>query len=177
MFYTYTGSLLEPPIDYYDYYFGTLRPLTKLVLKDIGIYANPELTITIAAGTGVAVSAGMIAIGDLRQLISEGAIGGTQVGASAEPITYSYINTDAFGRTSIIRRHSATGMRATVILPKDDADAALSTVQEVLDVACAWIATDAPGFAGLNVFGLGSGSLSYDGQTLATLSLTVKGFI
>ena len=175
VFYTYSGSLLEPPVDYYDYYFGVIRGLSKLVLSDILLYANPEVTITVT-GVGT-VEAGMIALGDLRPLISEGGIGGTQQGASAEPFTYSYINTDAFGRTSIVRRHSATNMRASVVLPKTDADAALATVQSVLDVPAAWIATDAEGYAGLNVFGLGSGSLGYEGPNHATLNITVKGFI
>lgn len=175
VFYTYSGSLLEPPVDYYDYYFGVIRGLSKLVLSGILLYANPEVTITVT-GVGT-VEAGMIALGDLRPLISEGGIGGTQQGASAEPFTYSYINTDAFGRTSIVRRHSATNMRASVVLPKTDADAALATVQSVLDVPAAWIATDAEGYAGLNVFGLGSGSLGYEGPNHATLNITVKGFI
>ena len=175
VFYTYSGALLEPPVDYYDYYFGVIRGLSKLVLSDILLYANPEVTITVT-GVGT-VEAGMIALGDLRPLISEGGIGGTQQGASAEPFTYSYINTDAFGRTSIVRRHSATNMRASVVLPKTDADAALATVQSVLDVPAAWIATDAEGYAGLNVFGLGSGSLGYEGPNHAVLNINVKGFI
>lgn len=175
--YTYTGSLLEPPLDYYDYYFGTLRQLSKLVLTDIGIYANPELTITIVATAAVTVGVGMIALGDMRQIISDGNTGGAQYGATAEPVTYSYINTDVFGRTTIRRRHNATNMRVSVVLPKSDADAALATVQEVLDVPCAWIATDAAGYAGLNVFGLGSGSLEYAGPSHAIFSINVKGFI
>lgn len=177
VFYSYTGSLLEPPVDYYDYYFGTIRGLSKLVLRGILLYANPEVTITVTAASGVTVKAGMIAFGDLRPLISEGGLGGTQYGASAEPFTYSYINTDTFGRTSIVRRHSATNMRASVVVPKSDADSALATVQAVLDVPAAWIATDADGYDGLNVFGLGSGSLGYDGPSHAALNITVKGFI
>lgn len=177
VFYSYSGSLQEPPVDYYDYYFGVVKGLSKLVLSGILPQANPEVTITVTAASGVTVSAGMIAVGDLRPLISDGGIGGTQQGASAEPFTYSYINTDAFGRTSIVRRHSATNMRASVVLPKTDADAALATVQSVLDVPAAWIATDAQGYAGLNVFGLGSGSLGYEGPNHATLNITVKGFI
>lgn len=175
VFYTYSGSLLEPPVDYYDYYFGTIRGLSKLVLSDILLYANPEVTITVT-GVGT-VEAGMIAFGDLRPLISEGGFGGAQYGASAEPITYSYINTDTFGRTSIVRRHSATNMRVSVVLPKTDADAALAIVQSVLDVPAAWIATDAAGYAGLNVFGLGSGSLGYESHSHAVLNLNIKGFI
>lgn len=177
VFYTYTGSLIEPAVDYYDYYFGTIRGLSKLVLSGILLYANPEVTITVTAASGVTVKAGMIAFGDLRPLISEGQMGGTQQGASAEPFTYSYINTDAFGRTSIVRRHSATNMRASVVLPKTDADAALATVQSVLDVPAAWIATDSVGYDGLNVYGLGSGSLGYEGPNHAVLNINVKGFI
>ena len=177
VFYSYTGSLQEPPVDYYDYYFGVVKGLSKLVLSGILPQANPEVTITVTAASGVTVSAGMIAFGDLRPLISDGGIGGTQQGASAEPFTYSYINTDAFGRTSIVRRHSATNMRASVVLPKTDADAALATVQSVLDVPAAWIATDSVGYDGLNVYGLGSGSLGYEGPNHATLNINVKGFI
>lgn len=177
VFYTYSGSLQEPPIDYYNYYFGTIKPLEKLLLKNILIYADPELTITISAAVGVTVKAGMIAIGDLREVISIDATGGTQYGATAEPITYSYIATDTFGRTTIKRRHNATNMRCNVLLSQTDADQALATVQEVLDVPCAWVATDAAGYAGLNVFGLGSGSLSYEGPAHSMFSITVKGFI
>ena len=175
VFYTYSGSLLEPPIDYYDYYFGTIRGLTKLVLSDILLYANPEVTITVA-GTGT-VKAGMIAFGDLRPLIGANGVGGTQHGASAEPVTYSYINTDVYGRTSIVRRHSATNMRATVMIPQSEADSALAIVQSVLDIPAAWIATDVTGYDGLNVFGLGSGSLSYNDPSYASLNIMVKGFI
>lgn len=175
VFYTYSGSLLEPPIDYYDYYFGTIRGLTKLVLSDILPYANPEVTITVA-GTGT-VKAGMIAFGDLRLLIGANGVGGTQHGASAEPVTYSYINTDVYGRTSIVRRHSATNMRATVMIPQSEADSALAIVQSVLDIPAAWIATDVTGYDGLNVFGLGSGSLSYNDPSYASLNIMVKGFI
>lgn len=175
--YTHTASLFEPPIDYYNYYFGAIRSLKKLVMRNITPYANAEVTITITAADTVPVAVGMIAIGDMRSLITNEIEGGTQYGANAEPVTYSYINTDKFGKTTIRRRHSTTDMRVRVLLPQYDADAALLTVQEVLDVPCAWVATDEDGYQGLNVFGLGSGVLSYDGPKHATLSLTIKGFI
>ena len=43
-----------------------------------------------------------------------------------------------------------------------------------------FIATTTPGYAGLNVFGLGSGSVKYDADDsaeIAELSLSVMGFI
>lgn len=174
--FTYSGSLQEPPLDWYDWAFGQIRLLTKLVLKDIVPYPDAELTITITAATGVTVKAGFIVIGDFRPLMGDGVFGGTETGAAAEPITYSYISTDAFGTTRIKRRKSATDLRVRVFMSPEDADYALASVQEVLDVPACWIATAEQGFAGLNVFGLGSGSLSYD-DGRSVLNLNVKGFI
>jgi hypothetical protein len=119
----------------------------------------------------------MIVLGDMRPLVTVGEIGGTEYGATAEPVTYSYITTDVYGTTKIVRRHNATNMRVRVVLPKADADAALATVQDVLDIPAAWIASSASGYGGLNVFGLGSGSLGYDGSTHSVFTINVKGFV
>lgn len=175
----YTNSIVlqESPIDYYDYYFGTIKPLSKCIIKDIVPYANPEVTITITAAAGVTVKVGMIAIGDMRSLVSSADTGGPQRGAKAKPVTYSYIGTDIYGNTKIIRRSKATDMDISVFLHKNDADAALATIQEVLDVPAAWIGCDVPGFAGLNVFGLASGDVSYEGPNHAVISINVKGLI
>lgn len=175
--YTYTGTLQEPPVDYYDWAFGRITPLTKLVLSGLVPYPDAELTVSVTAGAGVKVGAGMLIVGDLVSLVTTEGFGGTQYGATAEPVTYSYINTDEFGVTSIRRRRATTDMRATVIMPREDADTAVSVLQRVLDVPAAFIATDVPGYAGLNVFGLGSGSMSYDSYGHAVLSLTVKGMV
>lgn len=175
--YTYTGDLQEPPIDWYEWAFSPIKSLTKLVLHGITPYPDAELTITITAGTGVTVKAGIIVVGDYRPFLSEGDWGGTQYGATAEPVTYSYITTDVFGVTRIVRRHAATDMKVRVVMPRERADSALASLQEVLDVPVCWIATDTSGYAGLNVFGLGSGSMSYDSFGHAVLSINVKGFI
>ena len=175
--YTYTSSLQQPPIDYYDYYFGAIRPMTKVLLSGITPYANPEVTISITSGVGVTVKAGMIAFGNLRSLISVQGTGGTQYGAKAKPITYSYIGTDIYGNTKIIRRSKATDMDIQVTVPIGDADRALASIQEVLDVPAAWIATDIANYSGLNVFGLASGDVSYSGPTHSIITVNVKGFI
>lgn len=175
--YSYAGSLSEPPLGWYEFLFSPLKLITKLILKDLPIRPNAELTVTVTAGAGNAVGIGMLNIGDYRSLLGDGGWGGTQYGASAEPVSYSYIKTNPDGTTQIVRRTSATGMRASVTLPRDQADAALALIQQVLDVPVSWIATDVPGYAGLNVFGLGSASVSYDGFSHASLNLNVKGLI
>lgn len=175
--YTQTIDLTEPPLDYYDYYFGRIKTLTKVVVKDLVPYANPEVTLTITAGAGITVRAGMIAFGDMRALVSVADEGGTRYGAKAKPITYSFINTDTFGNTSIIRRSKATDLDISVTVPKADSDSALATIQEVLDIPAAWIGSDVANFAGLNVFGLASGDVSYEGPNHSVITINVRGLI
>ena len=140
-------------------------------------YPDPELTITLTVATGATVKAGIIAVGDMSSLAGDGEWGGTQYGAKAEPVSYSYIKRNDDGTTKIVRRHAATDMNVSIILPREFADAAVGVVQSVLDKPVAWIATQATGYESLSVFGLGSGSMSYDSFGIATLSINVKGLI
>lgn len=175
--YSYSGALDGPYLDEFDYCWGPFRENSKLFIQGITPYPEAEITVVVTASTGVAVGIGMMVIGDLRPLILDDTFGGTQAGAKAEPVDYSYISTNAFGDTTIVRRRSATDMRISIVLPQSDADYALGSVQEVLATPVAVIATDAAGYAGLNVFGLVTGSLSYDSAAVATLELNVKGLV
>jgi len=175
--YSDTVLLEEDPLDWWDWAFGQPKPLTKWFVKDLTLYADPELTITITAASGEAVGLGMLVIGSLTPMVGDSTWGGTQQGASATPQTYSYIAYDDFGNVTIKRRPAATGMSFKVSMPREQADFALALVQRVLDIPCACIATDAPGYQGLNVFGLISGSMSYDTFGTATFSGSVKGMI
>lgn len=174
---TGAASLTEPPTGWYDYMFGKRRPIQKLVLSNLPIRPTAELTITVTAASGAAVGIGMINVGDLTPLLGDAEWGGVSGGASAEPTSYSYIKTNDDGTTTIKRRGKSTNLRATVVIPRQKADAALATVQQVLDVPVSWIATTSQGFDGLNVFGIGSCSMSYDSFGIATLQVNVKGLI
>lgn len=169
-----TASLTEPPTGWYDYMFGKRRAIQKLLLRGIPIRPTAELTITV---TGATVGIGMINVGDLSPLLGEAQWGGVMAGASAEPTSYSFIKTNDDGTITIRRRSKATNLRASVAMPRERADAALATVQQVLDVPVSWIATTSQGFDGLNVFGIGSGSMSYDSFGTAILQINVKGII
>lgn len=175
--FTYTGDLIEPYPGFYELLTRAPRQRSKLLLSNLPLLPDPEITITITAGASAPVGAGLIALGDLRKLIDDADWGGTQNGAQAQPVTFSYIDFDKYGNLTIARRPAATDLDVKVIMPRDVADYALTTFQEVLDVPCAWIATDVAGYAGLNVFGLGSGNLSYDSFNHAIMSIKVKGII
>ena len=169
-------SLIEECLDEYDYCWGPIKTLDRIVIADLLPVPTAELSLTVTASSGSAVGVGMIVLGDLRPLVLS-AMGGTLYGATVEPKTYSYIVTNEFGETTIRRRHAGTNMSIEVMVPQADADYALRCLQEVLDVPSAWIATDAAGYASYNVFGLASGVRRADNAAMSTFSITVKGMI
>lgn len=175
--YSATGSTSEDPAGWYEYLFSNQKTLNKALFNNIPIRPSAELTITIAAGSGAPVGLGMIVCGDYASLFGSGDWGGTQYGAKAEPITYSYIKTNEDGTTTIVRRHHATNLRCTVRMPRTEADSVLQIVQGVLDVPVAWIASEAAGYSGLSAFGIGTCSMSYDSFGHADLEINVKGLI
>jgi hypothetical protein len=174
--YSETTVLNGHYLDEYDYCFGQDRQITKLVVDGLSPYPSAELTISITSTGGATVGCGMVCVGDLRDLIL-GDWGGAQYGAKSEPVDYSYIKLDDFGNAEIVRRHSALNASFSVVLPQTGADYALACIQETLAVPAAFVGTVADGYEGLNVFGLGSGSLSYDGPNHATLTINVKGLV
>lgn len=175
--YSSSGYLLDDPLGWYEYLFASPKYIKKLVFTDIPIRPTAELTLTITAATGQPVGLGMLVVGDYRSLAGGGEWGGGLHGSSAEPITYSYINTADDGTTSIVRRNAATNLRVTVAMPREEADAVLQAMQDVLDTPVAWIASSKVGYRGLTTFGLGSGSMSYDSFDIATLTINVKGLV
>jgi len=175
--YSYDGSLFEYQPSWYEYLFVAPRAITQFSATNLPIRPDVELTISVSAASGQPVAIGMITLGDLIDLVGIDGDGGTEYGASAEPVSYSYIKTDDFGTTTIVRRHKATGLTASVALPQQAADEALRQIQQVLDVPAAWIATSSPGYQGLNVFGLATARLVYETAATAKLQLTVKGLI
>ncbi len=158
------------PDDYWSWCWAPFKPQTDFIASDIPPYHTAEITVTLSSSSGD-VKCGILSLGLLRQL------GDTQYGAKAEPKTYSYIDTDGFGRTKIKRRHSAKSMEGSAMLSLDEADSVLAIITDMLDVPAPCIGTDLPKYGGLRAYGLISGSISYDAPEDCTLNFTVKGMI
>lgn len=159
--YTLTDDLTAPFSGFYELLTGKPRQRDKVFYKALPLLPDPEITITISSTAGAPVAVGMIVLGDLAPLIDDSIWGGTEFGPTVEPTTYSYIKTNTDGTLQIVKRNATTNMTASVVMPTRAANYALNAVTQVLDVPCAWIATDTSGYEGLNVFGLGSGKLAY----------------
>lgn len=176
--YNKTGRLREPSRGWYSFLFGSRRPLAKVIATGIPIRPAAEVTITIRAASGALRSLGMIVLGKLRPLIGLGPWGGTEFGASAEPVSYGYVRTEDDGTTTWQAGHSATNLRCRIVLPRDQADQAVSLLQEVLGIPVACIATDVSGYSGLSTFGvISTAPVSYDGQGHASIDTSVKGIV
>lgn len=172
--YDQTFSLFEPALGLYEYLFRPSRPIDRIIANSLPLHPMAHIGIEI---TGLSlVSVGIINVGQFRQLVNP-ATGGTEYGAIAEPKTSSFIRFDEFQELTVVRRPAATDMRATVFVPITDANYALRSVQDHLDVPVSWIATDYAGFEGLNVFGLGRGQMQYESPTHARLNIDVTGII
>ena len=175
--YSLSQSLLQPVSGYYAWAFVPRRVITKLLLQDLPIRPNAELTITISAGTGEPVGIGMCTLGDLSPLLSnEAPWGGLQWKPTVEPVSYSYVGNNSDGTLKIVPRPSSTNLHLSVQLPLAYADYAVEELQSVLNVPVTWVVPNAPGFQ-LFEFGIGSGVMSYDNLAEATFAITVTGTI
>jgi hypothetical protein len=69
-------------------------------------------------------------------------------------------------------------MEVTALLDLSEANKVLAAIQSLLDVPCAWKASDSTYYSGLRCFGLGGGDLTYDvAHGKCQLNLTVQGII
>lgn len=176
--YSETVSLQEGATGWYEYYFVNPGLITKIDRIDLPIRPNAELTLTVSAAAGSPVAVGMITCGDNVSLLGDmPEIGGVEWGASAEPTTSSYITTNQFGDTKIVRRHASTNLSVEIVVPRAQLDKSMALIQSVLDVPVAWIAK--PGennYKGLSVFGLGNAKIAYENDVYGRIDLTVRGF-
>lgn len=169
--YSYSGPLEgSAPADYYEYFFDRFKPQTQFIATGIDPYNGAEITLTLTKLSG-GPKIGMFAIGDMRPL------GVPKRGASVEPIDYSRVVTDSFGRTRTKKGHNATGLVISCRMNIEDANTVLNTVKELLGVPVVVVGSTATMYEALTVFGLISARQQYDEFEIPVINITVKGTI
>ena len=158
------------PGDYDEYFWDPFKPLSDFLLSGIEQYGDAEVTFTLSKGSGT-VKCGMLLIGDRRD------IGKTLAGVKVKPRTYSFIKTDEFGATKIVRRKATTDMSLSAFIPPAEAEQSVRIIQDALDVVALWIGSELPQYGTLRVIGLGSGEVTYLSPSQCQLSLDVQGVI
>jgi hypothetical protein len=158
------------PGDYDEYFWGGFIPMTELLVNGVDPYYKCEVTVRLTKVTGP-VKCGLLAFGEMIPL------GQTLADAQVSPRTYSYIDTDSFGNTEIQKRPNVTDMEVTAVLERSEARTVLAAIQRLQAVPCVWSASANPEYAGLRGFGLGSGTITYNGSDRCTLRFTMQGLI
>lgn len=174
---SYSGELWEQPLGLFEYLYMPLRQLTKWMRKDLELYPEAQLHLTISAAPGRKVCIGRMALGYWATLIGSGEFGGVEYGAGAEIKTYSYIKTNDDGTTTIVPRHTATNISCTVVIDAEQANTAHALLTQVASKPVAFIASGLPRYDYLNTFGLVSASVSPQTYHTASISLKVQGSI
>lgn len=171
-----TVFMVQDPEGWYEYLFLPVRGVDKLTRTNLPIKPGMQLSITVH-NTDVVAQAGLgtLIVGDLFDFTA-GQLGGTLWGAEAQPVTYSYIDTDEFGETKIVKRRSATDLQCSVLVPTGQADVALAKLQSLLDIPVACIPTTAKYAQGLSIYGLiTTAPVRWENHHFATIEFTVKG--
>lgn len=164
---TYTIRLRTAPA-WYEWLFGEFESKSDLLITGLIPRSNSELTVDILGGT---ISIGILALGNLVSL------GKTQYGARALPNDFSYVKTDEFGVTTVVRRDAANDVTLTAWLKRSEADKVHQTLMNLRGTPAVWIGSDLQGYAGLRTYGLGKGEISYDLPNDCRIDVNVKGFI
>jgi hypothetical protein len=165
------GSLEDdPPGDYWEWFFGPYKPAKDLWVENIPPYPECEVTITLTNTAG-SVKVGIVQLGDLKPL------GDTLAGAQAKPVDFSYIDVDDFGNNVIRKGKSAKDMSVRALLPLEEANEVIDTINDLLGVPCFWRAGKRAAYRGLRPYGLGSANVSFDHPNHVLVDITVKGLI
>lgn len=170
------ARLKRPARGWYDYAYGERKEATTLLLTNLPIRANAEITITVTGNGDQRRAIGMIVRGKLRNLVGAGE-GGVEQDAEVSPKTYTSRETMPDGRQRVVVRGSSRDLNMTISMERKYADAAVQALTDLMTRPVAWFATTKPGFQGLSAFGIAQRSpVRYRNQT-ATIQLSVEGYV
>ena len=134
---------------FYDWFYEPYTQLTDVVVTGLPThFVSNELTVTILAATPLATAGcGVCHMGEV--LI----IGKTQAGASVGIVDYSRKSVDDFGNYSITKRAFSKRSDIKLITEPSQFNRIFRALASVRSTPCIYIATEAPGFEPLIVYG------------------------
>lgn len=134
--------------DWYEYFFEPYDTGSEALFTDVHPYGTGTLTVTFTASSGVPTVGGLI-VGNAYE------IGTAEYGASAGIIDYSYKNTDAFGRTVIVKRTYSKRMTVRLFLYNASLRRVQTLLADLRSTPCVWVGvpTNTVTYSPLVVFG------------------------
>jgi hypothetical protein len=121
------------PQSFFEWCFGGLAPIPKVIFSGLPPYAFATVTVTI---TGSEVSVGALVSGQMTT------IGATTRGLEIEQKDYSTIETDVYGVTSLVARETSNVMDANIEVPSEFVNARFALMERLTGIPCLWIGLD-----------------------------------
>lgn len=172
-----SGDLYEQALGLYELLFMPLRQRTKHYVRNLPLYPDVEVHITITAAGNGPTAVGLISIGHWNTLLGTAGAGGVEWGATAAIKTYSARTPNPDGNVERVRRGSATNLSCTVEIALDEANRAMDLLHQVQGKPVAFIAVGLPRFDFLNGFGDLSGEISAENAVKAKLKVNMEGVV
>ena len=174
---TYDADLYEQAAGLFELLFMPLRQRTRHYMRNLPLYPDAEVRITLSAAGGGQVAIGMISIGYWDTLLGKGDFGGIQYGVTADVKSYSYIKRSDDGKVTRVRRGSATNVSCSVVIEAEEANRAVELLHQVQGRPVAFIASGLPRYDYLSGFGDMSGSATPQSFVHAELKINIEGVV
>lgn len=159
--------------------FGDLRRETTKSIKDLPMSPRGTVRVTLySSNPDARPSLGYMSVGNWTSIIGRSRWGGTQYGVQLTPKSYSYrkVNNDG-SVTQLNRGVSARNISGIVVLEADEAPAAVTLLERILNKAVAIEMSDLPKYSHLQTVGFVEGSVKSENWSMTTISITVEGLI
>jgi hypothetical protein len=145
--YNKTFSLDDTPIvDWESYFFEPYDFRTELVLTDLPLYGDCEISASVSAASGT-VACGTMLYGTVF------ALGESLNGASTGIRDYSKKETDDFGNTTFVVRAFSKRMDVQVFIEQRRLNFVQKLLSDLRATPCVWIASERAELSPLTVFG------------------------
>lgn len=151
--------------NWFEYFFSTISLQSELIVSDIPLYQDLELTITVNGADQISV--GNIILG----LSTE--IGITSLGARSGIVDYSRKEVDTFGRATLVKRRFSKRMNIDILLDNSSVDSIQYLLSDLRATPTLWVAAKGT-YEALTIFGFYrdfSIDIAYPNQSLCSLEI------
>lgn len=173
----YSSALWDQARGLYELLFMPLARRTQHSMRNLRLYPDPEVHISITAANSAMCEVALITLGHWETLIGAGTWGGTEYGANAEIKSYSYLKRREDGTVERKRRGGGDNIDCSVVIPTEEANLAKDLLHMVQGRPVGFIASGLYQYEFLNGFGDVSGSVAPESFGMARVRLHIEGAV
>lgn len=182
------GANLIPPIDtrlnlprvgWWQYFFGERTTIKSFRLERIPSKSTTIVTITVSADASQPVGIGWMAVGNWAEfgMLSVNARSGTQLGASAEIVNYTFRKEFEDGTFRQVSRGSAVNLTLNVKIDAADSNRFFSTISRIKDTPVSVYASAREQDKFMSTVGFVSVGWTRELNRVTSMDVNVKGVV